>query len=117
MPLYQDFVTPDKLNLDVSAIEDAIKNILLTPLGSLPGKPEFGSRLRYILFENMDGITEHLAKTVIQEALAKWETRIMITGTDISPVPEFNKYIIKISYRFADSELNYNTSISLDFVS
>lgn len=114
MSIYNDYTDPNTLSLDAKAIDNAIKNILMTPLGSLPGKPLFGSRLHNILFEQMDGITEELARRVIQEALYQWENRIIITNVDIKPVAEYNRYIISINYIYKDNQLNYTSQISLD---
>ena len=43
--LYEDFNTPEKTVFDEEAIKNSIRNILLTPIGTMPGKPDFGSRL------------------------------------------------------------------------
>ncbi len=114
MAIYKDYHTPEKLDQDVKAIQNAIKNILSTDIGSLPGKPTFGSRLRYVLFEQMDDITEELAKRIIKEAIYKWEDRIIIKSIDIISEQAYNRYIININYIFKDSSLNGTSSISID---
>ena len=114
MSIYNDYKDPQKIDSDVVAINNAIRNILLTPKGSLPGKPLFGSRLREIIFEHIDGITEDLCKRIIQEALYQWEERIVITSVDINGVPEYNRYIVNINYIYKDDRLNYTSQISLD---
>lgn len=114
MSIYNDYKTPNNMSYDVEAINNAIKNILMTPIGSLPGKPLFGSRLRNIIFEQMDGITEELCKRIIQEALYQWEDRIIIQNVNIDGVPEYNRYIITINYVYKDDRLNYTSQISID---
>lgn len=112
--IYQDYLYPNKVEYDSAAIDHAIKNILMTPIGSLPGKPLFGSRLKNILFEQMDGITEQLLKRVISEALSVWEDRITITDVGINAVSEYNRYTITINYIYRDTQLNYTSQISID---
>lgn len=114
MNLYRDYHTPQTLDFDAQAIQNAIKNILSTDKGSLPGKPTFGSRLRHVLFEQMDDITEELARRVISEAIYEWEDRIIIKKIDIISEQAYNRYIINISYVFKDSGLNNTASVSLD---
>jgi len=114
MALYNDYNDPNNLALDAKAIDNAIKNILLTPIGTLPGKPLFGSRLYAIIFEHMDGITEELARRVINEALRMWEDRVYVTNVNIKPVYEYNRYLIEIFYRYKDDQLNYTSTISFD---
>ena len=53
MALYSDFKSVGYFDEDVKAINNAIKNILLTNIGSLPGQPEFGSRLNELIFEQI----------------------------------------------------------------
>ena len=116
MHLYSDYNTPVDLDYDAVAINNAIRNILLTPLGSLPGKPDFGSRINQIPFSLMDHITMDMLKKLIEEAIYKWETRIRIVQTNIESVPEFNKINVTIDYTYTDAELNKTSQISLSLI-
>ena len=57
---------------DEKAIHNSIKNILLTRIGSMPGKPTFGSRIMEIPFNQNDEVTHALLKQIIEEALKQW---------------------------------------------
>lgn len=114
MPIYFDYRNPQLLDVDADAIRNAIKNILCTDLGSLPGKPEFGSRLKHILFEHADDITIELAKRVITEAISKWEDRIIVTNVEITHEDAYNKFIINISYNYKDTGISGNALVSMD---
>lgn len=108
--LYEDFKTPDTTVYDTEAIKNSIKNILLTPVGTMPGKPDFGSRLLEIPFSQNDLSTKILVARVVYEALVRWEPRIFFTGLDIKQCD--NRMNIKIGYRFRDSTLS--GSVALD---
>ena len=116
MALYSDFKSVGYFDEDVKAINNAIRNILLTSIGSLPGQPEFGSRLNELIFEQIDHITIKMLKQLIQEALYKWETRIQVLNIEIQEVPEYNKLIASIDYMFTDSELNKTGHVSLNLL-
>ena len=116
MALYTDYRQANTTVTDAKAINNAIRNILFTPRGSLPGKPTFGSRLNEILFEQIDDITINIIKTFIKEALNRWEPRIAVTRVTVKEVPEYNKVIATIEYRYKDKGLDINESISVSLI-
>ena len=112
--LYTDLKTPTYPSYNVDAINNSIRNILTTQKGSLEGMPEFGSRLNELVFSQIDHITIDLLKNLIQEAIQKWEDRIIISNINVSSVPEYNRLIASISYRLKDDILNVGYSISVE---
>lgn len=115
--MYKDFDTVSSESYDLDAIRNSIKNILLTPKGSLPGKPTFGSDLYKILFSQMDHLAESMAKRFVKEALRKYEDRITIIDISIKKVEEFNKIVIDLLFYYTDKEFNQtqdSTSISIN---
>jgi hypothetical protein len=113
MSLYIDFVTSNSLNTDEQAINNAIRNILCTQLGTLPGKPTFGSRLHELVFAQMDSLTINMMKTVIKEALDYWEKRITIVNIDVEPEEAYNRMIATITYSYRDEGQFTTTQVSL----
>ena len=116
MAIYTDYSTIENTITDSAAINNAIKNILLTPIGSMPGKPTFGSNLFKIPFSQLDHITISRCHRYIKEALRKWEKRISIVEILIEDAPEFNRVVATISYRFVDQDLEVTESISFNLV-
>lgn len=114
--LYKDLQTPIHAKYDVNAINNAIKNILMTPLGSLEGMPEFGSRLYEIIFSQIDHITINLIKRLIAEAIYAWEDRIELISVDVNSVPEYNRLVASMTYRFKDDILNKYNTFSLNLL-
>jgi len=116
MPLYTDYRTANGTVTDAAAINNAIKNILLTRIGSLPGKPTFGSNISASLFNQIDHVTKGIIEKSVEEALAKWEPRIIVRNVTVTEVPEYNKLIATIDYQYRDKGLNINEQISVAFV-
>lgn len=113
MALYTDYTSVNETVTDAKAINNAIKNILFTPKGSMPGKPTFGSDLFKLIFSPLDHITKDLAKRYIREALRDWEKRIVIRNIDIKDIPEYNRLVINLEYVYRDKGLDVNEQISL----
>lgn len=97
---YLDFKSPDTMVEDLDAIRNAIKNILLTKKGSLPGKPEFGSNLYYYLFEPLDHIIIQNIKTDLETCLRKYEPRIQVINIEIEDDEAFHRIDISITFKY-----------------
>lgn len=115
-PIYIDLQAPATEDWDVEAINNSIKNILFTAIGSVPGRPEFGSNLNELVFLPMDASTISMVKRVITESLRKWETRIVIDSVVITKNPEYNRVLADITYHFKDSAFNVISSTQLDLM-
>lgn len=116
MAYYNDLQNPNKLNFDADAINNAIRNILMTPKGTLPGKPTFGSRINEIIFSQIDELTKELLKRVIQEALQYWETRISIESIVIDSDESHNVLTATINYYYSTNRaMSSSTSISFSY--
>lgn len=115
MAIYTDYRTPDTVVTDAAAINNSIRNILLTRKGSMPGKPDFGSRVQELLFNQLDDITKDVMRRYVKEALKKWETRITVIDVFVTDVPEFNKLVATIEYQYRDAGLDINEQISVGF--
>lgn len=115
-PIYIDLAAPNIESHDVEAINNAIKNILFTAIGTVPGKPDFGSNLNELVFLPMDASTISMTKRVITESVRKWETRISIDSVNITKVPEYNRLLAEITYHFKDDAFNIKSSVELDLM-
>lgn len=116
-PIYTDLQAPNIKDHDVEAINNAIKNILFTAIGTVPGKPEFGSNLNELIFLPMDASTISMMKRVITESIRRWESRIVIDSVIIEKNPEYNRVLADISYHFKDPAFNIISSVQLDLMS
>ncbi len=87
------------IDTELNAIDNAIKNILTTRKGELPGYPEFGTNIADLLFEFKDEITYTLIRTMVFEELDRFEPRIRVENVLItSPTPDSEVVLATIEY-------------------
>lgn len=110
--LYEDFVKCDSTVYDEEAVRNSIRNILLTPVGTMPGLPEFGSRLMEIPFSQNDMTTQIIMSRIVYEALSRWEKRIVFTG--VTCETKGNKLEVIINYYYVNSTMK--SKLSLGFL-
>lgn len=71
----------------VQNIEESIQIILRTQLGERVYRPDFGSRLSELIFAPMNTQTLLLLRLHVQEALIRWEPRIVVDDVRTEPDP------------------------------
>jgi phage baseplate assembly protein W len=91
------------------AVKRAIKNILMTQTGEIPFFPAFGSRIRNLLFEQMDPITIALLQSEILNSLATFEPRCRVLSLIVDPDEENNSVKVNLTLQL----LNQIAPISL----
>ena len=84
---------------DAEKVEQAIKIILMTPIGQRVMRPTFGSRLHELVFAPASPDTFGLAEMYVQEALRFWEPRIEVLDVVASTEPE-RQYVMLINIRY-----------------
>lgn len=113
---FKDFNDYDSHIFDGDAVKTSIRNILLTPKGSLPGKPDFGSNLHKMVFEQLDYILNELITIEIKEVLGRWEPRVIVDNVETFSYAESpNLLQIEINYHYALEEIKASNSVVLDF--
>ena len=83
-------------------LEESIRIILQTDIGERVYRPEFGSRLSELLFAPMNTQTLLLLRVYTQEALEKWEPRIIIDGIRAEPDPIRGCVEVTLDYHAKD---------------
>jgi len=91
----------------IEAINSSIQNIIGTTIGERWGLPQFGSRLKYLMFEL---INEDTAGQIFRELITvieTWETRLIVVPEESSVIgyPDENLYQVAIIYRLRDSNI------------
>jgi len=115
MDIYFDYNSPTEVVTNSNAIDNSIKNIILTRIGSLPGKPDFGSDVLDCVFELMGGnIGTEILKNSILRAIIKWEPRIHILDIRIKEIPEYNRVIATIEYEYIMLGKNLSHSVNIN---
>lgn len=67
-------------SIDDRSLHDSVFTILSTMPGERVMRPNFGSYLRLILFENINRVAGLRARYEVQRALALWEPRVSVQG-------------------------------------
>ena len=70
-------------NLGPMAVINSVKNLILTNHYERPFRPEIGSNVRRLLFENLDVVTATNIKNEIQRMIENYESRVSIIQLDV----------------------------------
>ena len=81
-----------------AAIIGALKNLILTNLYEKPFQPNFGSRVRSMLFEDVSFITANILRTEIEDTIKNFEPRVSVETIIVEAQPEDNRYAITIRF-------------------
>jgi phage baseplate assembly protein W len=84
------------------AVKRAVKNILMTNVGEVPFFPEFGSRIRHLLFEPIDPMTTTLLANEIRASVEAYEPRITITRLVLTPMEDDNAYQVDMEFQIVN---------------
>ena len=88
------------------AIDNSLRNILMTSPNTVPGHPEFGCNMSRFLFDLLDPLTEQLIEEEISYALKRWEPRVTITNVLVKNDPDYNRTVISITYTIVSDPEN-----------
>ncbi len=98
-----------------SSEHDRIRESILQILETRPGerfmRPEFGSRVKDLVFEQNDAVLKGLLRFRITDAIKRWEKRVVVTNVsfDDSPdVADANRVLVRIAYRVIQSQVEGN---------
>lgn len=104
--------TASSPSISVSEKQDHIRESIEQILGTSPGErvmlPEFGSRLRELLFEPNNDILKSLAKVYVADAIRRWEKRIIIKEVQVDNDPDEMLLNITISYTIIKDQTEGN---------
>lgn len=104
--LFDEVTKSTKVSYGEEKIHNSIHMILSTKLGERVFLPEFGSNLHKILFEPNDLIAEDLARIYIEDALGRWEKRIVIKGIELGNRSGDNTVPIAIYYSLRNTNID-----------
>jgi phage baseplate assembly protein W len=97
--------------IDYSSISQSIQNILLTNHYEKPFRPDFGSNIRKLLFENIDLMTASILDQEIRNSIKNYEPRVLIENLQILPDYENNWYTVNMTY----SVVNLPGPVTINF--
>jgi phage baseplate assembly protein W len=99
-----------------AAIIGALRNLILTNLYEKPFQPNFGSRVRGLLFEDVSFITANILQTEISNVIANFEPRVGVDAIRVQANPEQNRYDITIRFYINNLEAPVTINFFLEKV-
>jgi phage baseplate assembly protein W len=99
---------------DDAVIRTSVEMILKTRPGERVMRPEFGAGIEDLLFEQNDEVLAITLRGVIEEALSRWEDRIVLGPMDVQS--EGNKITVRMAlFKGVDGTLRQiNADLELD---
>ncbi|MEL6221014.1 MAG: GPW/gp25 family protein [Cyanobacteria bacterium J06627_8] len=91
-----------QLSTGEQSVEESIWLILRTDVGERVGEPEFGSTLTDFVFAPMNMNTLIQICIAVEDALVRWEPRIVLEDVRADPDPVRGRIEIVIQYRLTD---------------
>jgi len=88
---------------DVSAIQQAMKTLLLTNRFERPFMPNFGSNIRAQLFEMLDTSVAQKVREDIIFAIQRYEPRVIIKELGVTPLYNTNELRVNMVYQIKNS--------------
>ena len=89
----------NSLVFDIDSINQNILMIIMTPIGAGWFDPSIGCLIVEYLFDPVDDLGADRIKDEILSVLPRnFETRVVITGCVVVPMPEENLYYVSIQY-------------------
>ena len=80
------------------AVINSVKNLVLTNFYERPFRPELGSNIRRMLFENVDNLMAAQLEREIQETIINFEPRVNVSKVTASADPDNNRYNIILEF-------------------
>lgn len=93
------------------AIINSVKNLISTNFFEKPFRPEIGSSVRGLLFENVDPLVASQLERAIAETILNYEPRVSITNIRAQASPDENLYAVSLTFTI----VNLPNPITIDF--
>lgn len=85
-------------NINEIAIVNSIKNLVLTNFYERPFRPQLGSNVRRLLFENVDMVVAAQLERAIEETINNYEPRVQVSSVTAVATADENRYNIRLEF-------------------
>jgi len=99
---------------DGNAIVRSIYNLIMTNHYERPFRPELGSNIRQMLFENVDASTARSIERFIDETVGNFEPRATIRRVDVLPKEDLHAYEVRLEFFIDIQPTPFITSFLLE---
>ena len=89
------------------AINNAVKNIIMTAPGEVVFNRNYGSVVSTYLFDFVDDSTAGLIDLEIRRSIGFNEPRVTIMNLDIEAQPGSHQFVVKLEYTIVGAERNF----------
>ncbi len=96
-------------SVDLNALRNSVKNILLTRKTERRMMPLFGASLEQLLFEPIDELTAKKLGSAMIDELTYWEPRVIVTNIDITADPDKMRYDVILEYYVQSPNITSDT--------
>jgi phage baseplate assembly protein W len=93
------------------AIINSVKNLISTNFYEKPFRPDIGSSVRNLLFENVDPLVASRLERSIEETILNYEPRVSVTNVRAQASPDENLYNITLTFVIVNNPI----PITIDF--
>lgn len=108
MALYSDVNQSDFLDkgqqVDEDAVQQSLHNLIRTRKGQRVFHPEYGLDIEHLLFELIDDDIAFNLRSMIKEAVTRWEPRVKISLIKVTPDYDNNTYQLGLLYQIRGLE-------------
>ena len=98
---------------DAEAVKRSLKFLLMTNAGETPFFPEFGTRLRRLLFEPIDPITTVLLQKEIETTIRAYEPRVNIQELVVTPSEDEQTYYVNLLFSLVNQTVPLTLTLYL----
>lgn len=98
-------------NLGPMAVINSVKNLILTNHYEKPFRPEIGSNVRRLLFENLDVVTATTIRNEIQRMIENYEPRVSIINLKVNADFDNNGFKVYMEFYI----VNQTSPVTINF--
>lgn len=96
---------------------DLIEGNILQILGTIPGErvmlPEFGCKVRTVLFDHINAATLALAQTYVADAIRRWEQRVTLLDVQVEAQEDAGVVVLRLTYRYKETGAERTSTIMI----
>lgn len=122
-PIYSDFMTnfnahPNTGKLitktDAEAVRRSLRNLILTNRGERFYRPDLGSNINSLLFEQPSDVVTEQISSLIKECIETYESRVFLQAVNVVYEESDSSYNVDIYFSVINNSDIYNLNIKLD---
>jgi phage baseplate assembly protein W len=98
-------------NIGPMAVINSVKNLVLTNHYEKPFRPEIGSNVRRLLFENLDVVTATTIRNEIQRMIENYEPRVSIINLKVNADFDNNGFKVYMEFYI----VNQTSPVTINF--